>query len=56
MARCEPEVGRRFSWAAAVGRETRGQSIAGAGIRTVKGLVDRIGGDKVQELAGMLSR
>ena len=25
-------------------------------IRTVKGLVDRIGGDKLQELAGMLSR
>jgi hypothetical protein len=25
-------------------------------IRTVKGLVDRIGGDKLQELAGMLSK
>jgi hypothetical protein len=25
-------------------------------VRTVKGLVDRIGGDRLQELAGMLSR
>ena len=53
---------RRAAPAAAVTRTTPAPKPAAKGgieledIRTVKGLVERIGGDKLQELAGMLSR
>jgi hypothetical protein len=53
---------RRAAPVAAVAHTTPAPKPAARGgisledIRAVKGLVDRIGGDKLQELAGMLSR